>query len=370
MPRPEYVTREHWCRGYYQLPGLEVQVGETQVLIPSHRTPGPIGYLFKLANGEIVTGTCLGWEGHGEEWADCGADLPSWRRSQDGARTWRDTPAWPSYNGCQLPDGEIVHLGSGELEETGEQGVYTTGLARSTDNGYTHQSETATLVDVPELAKGEDGFGKHHLVGVVDHAVVQLEDGSLLAALYGKFTTDVKYRSFVAHSVDRGETWHYLSTVAFDLTAGNQHRMESFCEPDLLLLPGGEILCFMRTGGTYNSTFSPLYMSRSIDGGKSWSHADPIADRGVWPNACLMENGVIAVTCGRTGDWLAFSLDQGHSWIGHFCFYRGPQAYDACNYDSVEEVEPDTLLVAYARTDINDSGQSEILGTRIEVKRT
>ena len=189
------------------------------------------------------------------------------------------------------------------LQAIAEQGVYTTGLARSTDNGYTHQSETATLVDVPGLAKGEQGFGDHKIVGVVDHAVVRLEDGSLLAAMYGKFTTDVKYRTFVVCSVDRGKTWSYLSTVAFDLTAGKEHRMESFCEPDLLLLPSGEILCFMRTGGTYNSTFSPLYLSRSNDGGKSWSRADPIADRGVWPNACLLANGVIAIAHGRTPRW-------------------------------------------------------------------
>ena len=35
-----------------------------------------------------------------------------------------------------------------------------------------------------------------------------------------------------------------------------------------------------------------------------------------------------------------------------------------------EEVAPDTMLVAYARTDINDSGQCEILGTYIEMRRT
>lgn len=370
MPRPDYVTRDHWCRGYYQYPGLEVQVGDTQVLIPSHRTPGPIGFLSKLANGELVTGTSLGCEQHGEEWAACAAAVPSWRRSRDGGQTWRDTPAWPTYNGCQLPNGEILHLGRGELEATDEDGVYQTGLDHSADNGYTHTSGRALLVDVPELARGEGGFGRHKIEGVVDHAVVRLEDGSMLAALYGKFIADIKYRSFVVRSSDGGNTWRYLSTVAFDLTRGNQHRVESFCEPDLLVLPGGDILCFMRTGGTYNSTFSPLYMSRSNDGGKSWSQADPIADRGVWPNACLMANGVIAVTCGRTGDWLAFSLDEGHTWIGHFCFYRGPQAYDACNYDWVEEVMPDTLLVAYARTEVNDCGQSEILGTYMEVKRT
>ena len=271
MPRPKYEARKDWCRGYYEHPGLEVQVGDTQILIPSHR----MGYLCKLANGELVTGTYIGCAEHGEEWAAYAAAAPSWRRSQDGGKSWADTPAWPTYNGCQLPDGEIVHLGCGQLEETGTPGVYTTGLGRSTDNGYTHQSETATLVDVPELAKGKDGFGKNHLVGCVDHAVVRLEDGSLLAAMYGKFTTDVKYRTFVVKSVDRGKTWHYLSSVAFDLTAGNEHRAESFCEPDLLLLPGGEILCFMRTGGTYNSTFSPLYLSRSIDGGQELESRRP-----------------------------------------------------------------------------------------------
>ncbi len=216
MPIPE--NRELWCRGYYELPGLEVQVGETQVLLPSHRTPGPLGHLFKLANGDLVTGTGLGCAEHGEDWVECAASLPSWRRSQDGGRTWRDTPAWPSYNGCQLPDGEILHLG-GDIEGTAEQGVYTTGLARSTDNGYTHQSETATLVDVPELAKGKDGFGKDQLVGVVDHAVIRLDDGSLLAALYGKFTSDVKYRTFVVGSVDRGKTWPVKRLVYKGLSA-------------------------------------------------------------------------------------------------------------------------------------------------------
>ena len=248
MTRPKYEARKDWCRGHYEHPGLEVQVGETQILIPSHRTPGPLGFLFKLANGDLVTGTSLGCEQHGEEWAAYAAAVPSWRRSHDGGQTWCDTPAWPTYNACQLPDDEILHLGRGKLEVTDEDGVYRTGLDLSTDNGYKHTSEVATLVDVPELARGEGGFGKHEIVGCVSHAVVRLEDGSLLAGLYGKFITDVKYRSFVVSSSDGGRTWRYLSTVAFDLTAGNEHRAESFCEPDLLVLPSGDILCFMRTG--------------------------------------------------------------------------------------------------------------------------
>ena len=53
--------------------------------------------------------------------------------------------------------------------------------------------------------------------GWVDHSVTILPDGSLLAGLHGRFENDVKYRVFVVRSTDRGKTWQYLSTVAFDL---------------------------------------------------------------------------------------------------------------------------------------------------------
>ena len=81
-----------------------------------------------------------------------------------------------------------------------------------------------------------------------------------------------------------------------------------------------------------------------------------------------MANGVIAVVYGRPGDWLMFSLDQGETWVGHFCFYKGPQPYDCGSYDWIEEIAPDTLLVAYGRTDPNDYMKVEIVGTYITVK--
>ena len=98
-------------------------------------------------------------------------------------------------------------------------------------------------------------------------------------------------------------------------------------------------------------------------------HPDEIADRGVWPNACRMASGVLAVAYGRTGDWLAFSIDEGHHWIGHFCYYHGPQSLDGCTHSWVQEVAPDTLLVAYSRTDLRDPCQSEILATYFYVRR-
>jgi hypothetical protein len=154
----------------------------------------------------------------------------------------------------------------------------------------------------------------------------------------------------------------YLSTVAYDPNVG----LESFCEADLLVLPDGEILCFMRTGGS-GGKYTPLYLSRSADDGRTWCTPQPIADRGVWPNACRMHNGVLVCTYGRPGNWLTFSLNEGRTWTGHFCFHAGPTT----SYNSVEEIAPDVLLVVYDRRQLDPDGnlRPEVVGTTVSVRR-
>jgi len=258
---------------------------------------------------------------------------------------------------------------------TDKPGIFRTGLARSTDNGLTIQHESARMT-IPEETGGTGDNGKPFEGPVCDHAIVALSDGSLLAAMYGYFKTDTvlcptfpkewklyKYRTFVVRSADRGRTWNYLATVAYDPSVG----LESFCEPDLLKLPDGEILCFMRTGGS-GGKHTPLYMNRSSDDGKTWSTPVPIADRGVWPCACRMDGGVLACTYGRPGNWLAFSLDDGQTWTGRFCFYQGGLT---TSYNSVEQVATSQVLVVYDRGVVNDDGDVErdVVGTHFTVKK-
>jgi hypothetical protein len=322
--------------------------------------------VFKLANGEIVVGGPRCPEIPGQPAVNSAS---SWRRSKNGGRTWHEAPAWPSYNAYQFPDGEIIQATIGSLVETDQKGVYNSVLYRSTDNGYTHKEEAVTVIGIPELAQENRPWSKKGACfTVAGHGIGRLHDDSLLVSMTAKFKSDTKLRSIIVRSIDRGKTWNYLSTVAFDLTKGKEIRQEGFDEPDLLVLPSGDILCFMRTGGTHNKIGTPLYMSRSKDDGKTWGHADPIADRGVYPKACLMANGVIAVVYGRPGDWLMFSLDQGETWVGHFCLHKGSRPSDCESYDGIDEIAPDTLLVSYGRTDPNDRKQTEILGTYITVK--
>ena len=329
------------------VPGLRVEMGEMQTILPSRQYVS----MFKFADGDIVVGN---------------------RRSSDGGRTWRDAPSF-HVGAYQFPDGEVVQLDF-RTSRTDRDGVFTVPLIRATDNGKTVQRETAVL-EIPGGTGGTGDDGKACPGPLCDHAIVGLRDGSILAAMYGYFKTDTvlceafpkewkvyKYRTFVMRSCDRGKTWDYLATVAYDPSVG----VESFCEPDLLGLPNGEILCFMRTGGS-RGKHTPLHLSRSRDDGKTWSKPVPIADRGVWPNACRMQSGVFACTYGRPGNWLAFSLDEGKTWTGHFCFYTGLTS----SYNSVEEVEPGKLLVVYDRGCANDDGEAsrELVGTYVTVTR-
>jgi hypothetical protein len=330
-----------------QVPGLEVRLGEVQTIVPG----GIYQSLFKFNDGSIVVGG---------------------KRSSDAGKTWHAAPGF-HVGAFQFPDGELVQLGF-KTKKSDREGVFSASLTCSVDNGLRTKSETAAI-HIPEGSGGTGDDGSWFEGPVADHAIVQLRDGSLLAAMYGQFKTDrvpvptmpekwncFKYRTFVVRSTDRGRTWKYLATVAYDPGIG----LESFCEADLLTLPDGGILCFMRTGGS-GGKFTPLYLSRSNDDGNTWSVPKPVADRGVWPNACRMKNGVLVCTYGRPGNWLMFSLDDGHTWLGHFCFHNGATT----SYNSVEEVEPDALLVVYDGQQLDPGGNHvrQVMGQRVTVKR-
>lgn len=328
-----------------EVPGLKVTVGETIEIVPGAIYTS----MFKFRDGRLAVGG---------------------RHSRDGGKTWTNGPGLGT-GAFEFPDGEVLSPGFNTKKV--REGLFEVPLARSTDSGKTFRSESARL-NIPEGTGGTGDDGKHYEGPGVDHAVVQLRDGSLLLGMYGYFKTDTvlcpafppawklyKYRTWVMRSTDRGRTWDFWATVAYDPAVGS----ESFCEPDLLTLPGGDILCFMRTGGSPPKYVAPLYLSVSKDDGKTWSKPRPIADRGVWPNACRMQSGLLVVTYGRPDNWLALSRDDGKTWIGHWCFYRGATT----SYNSVEEVAPGTLLVVYDRMGIDADGNQgkATVGTFVHV---
>lgn len=301
-----------------------------------------------------------------------GALQAAGKRSTDGGKTWTDSPG-PWVGACQLPDGEVISLDY-RTHAAAEKGWFTSDLTRFDASGAPLPTLQARLY-VPELVPFVDDDGSTRDGPWCDHAIIVLKDQSLLAANCGCFASDTtpvsscpgqfkasKYRGFVTRSTDRGLTWEYLSTVTADATLGS----EGCNEMDLIRTPEGDILCIYRTGGD-RAHPSPLYQSRSKDEGKTWGPPERIADRGVWPNTCLMDDGVLVCTYGRPGNWLTFSLDSGRTWLGHFCFYEG----GTTSYNSVEQVATGRILVMYDRQTFDRAGNpvDDVVGTFFEVQR-
>ena len=166
-------------------------------------------------------------------------------------------------------------------------------------------------------------------------SVLEMPDGSLLAAIYGRFEEDrtpseyapsmFRFRSFTVISHDRGKNWSFLSTIA-----SAPVEQEGFDEPVMVRLTHGEhqgrLVCLMRTGRV-----SPIYQSESDNDGKNWTPAHPLrwmySKLGHWrdvvgtdPDLVEMQDGALAVSFGHKpdfeddGNFIAFSTNQGETW--------------------------------------------------------
>ena len=357
------------------VPGIKVIRGKTLLIIPEKESFCPSGSVFKFNNGDIQVYD---------------------RRSSDGGMTWYQVDHILENSTYQYPepDNEVIMFQSANaagsstnqgrpevsVQLTDQKGVFEANFFRSQDNGLSRTGELAKILLPEELSDWNH---------VLCRKIVGLEDGSLLMSMYcnKKSGDDFEriFRVIALSSNDRGRTWHYRSTIAFDMR--EDVRGEGFNETSLLVLPDGKILSFMRSGASYQASIgsfnnndwdtkmpfsygkqTSIYISISGDNGKNWSSADPITSHGVWPNAVLMENGIIAVTYGRPGNWIMFNDGKSESWGPVIPFYNGLYPPDCGNYISMTEVAPNILLVVYSRTNPNDHWQSEIVGTYFKVK--
>ena len=337
-------------------PGIKVIRGETRVIVPMEKSHCPAGTLFKFNSGEIQV-----------------RDM----RSNDNGLTWYKASRSIGASTYQFPhpDNEAIEH-SFRTKKSATAGVYEAAFFSTKDHGKTWNEFTSYIHLPVEM----------NWSGVTDRKITAIPDGSLLMSLYGRIKNTAGFSVVLVRSVDRGRTWRYYSTVAFNLTEGL--LPEGFCEPALLMLPNNKMLCFIRTSGNYPASLgssnhndtsvkmpfhytktTPLYMSASNDNGKTWSNAEPVNPFGVWPDALVLENGIIALSYGRPGNWLMFSKDDGRTWGPNLPYYNDIYPPDCGNYVSIKEIAPNVILSVYSRTDPNDNNMSEVVGTYFMVKR-
>jgi len=322
-----------------------------------HSSPAGGGTtMLKLANGDIANQY---WEGDGRH--------PYALISSDQGKTWTRT-TWPDDSACLtvLTDGTVLAMNYMKNVRKVGPGKFIYPRWVSRDNWKTWEGPLDTSVDIPK-GTGGTGDDMHPFNGPLFwRSMLELPDKRLLATMYGYFEGDnvpitgfkptqgfFKYRTMLVESRDRGASWSLVSTVAYDPTIGQ----ESFCEPALVRLPDGELVCIMRTGYTHD----PMYLCRSRDDGPTWSKPVSTGLRGVDPRLLLLHNGLVACAYGvkeyegnRRERRIMFSSDGGRIWSHNTIVFAG---YGGSYPDAIE-LEPNKILYVWDVDGFKEPGQT------------
>lgn len=235
----------------------------------------------------------------------------------------------------KLSDGSLICsflLGVAATQAPIVQGV---NVIKSVDNGATWGAP----INIG------DGFTNH---SACCSPVIELGDGTLLLAFYGKNTGETNRSVHLMKSTDAGETW------ASEVTIANGHvDGKDYSEPNLLLLSGGNILCLIRTGA------ATIFKTVSTDSGDTWAAA-ALTFAGTGAPHVIQITGGDLVCCYRSAaagakTAVRTSADSGANWSAEFI-------YDATSYVSMMYSTPientgGDIAIAYA---FEISGESHV----------
>ena len=128
-----------------------------------------------------------------------------------------------------------------------------------------------------------------------------------------------KCGSYILRSDDNGESWKCVSYIKYEGDATKDrfaYIRDGFSEPSIEFMGDGTMLCLLRTCGVFGGTpeWGPTYLSRSTDGGNSWSKPEYFKDRGALPQLLRLDCGVTLAVITRPGIFVYASDDEGYTW--------------------------------------------------------
>ncbi|MEW6750880.1 MAG: sialidase family protein [Candidatus Latescibacterota bacterium] len=236
-------------------------------------------------------------------------------QSADGGDTWTPVadPITATFlSTChELRDGSWVCLYLLSLQPAeGEELL----VWRRPHPGASWSGPHAARVTGPRHA--DTGWDNPYLGGAFYGGLEELEDGSLLLFGHTRFVGDRSSRVVVYRSVDRAESFHYWATVAYEEGPSSPLRPIGFNEPGVVRAADGDLLCFLRT-----AEYEPICLSRSRNDGRTWSPPERVGVDGILPTPVRLDSGVLALSYGRPGVWVAFSADHGRWWSDRRCLW-------------------------------------------------
>ena len=172
-------------------------------------------------------------------------------------------------------------------------------------------------------------------------------------------------------SKDNGHSFYKRSTIAIDRTG-----TVLMGEPCLAKTSDGGLACVMRRQKGNWKGLMPLAIAFSKDNGETWGPPVSFAHLGVFPGMVLLENRVLALSYGRPGVHLSFSLDGlGSDWTKPITLREGnPDSLltKSCGYTAILPVSSNAFLVAYSNfeyTAQDGTRYKAILVRRVTLKR-
>jgi hypothetical protein len=262
--------------------------------------------------------------------------------SDDGGQTW-GPPRIAVDGPCDDRDPKLVQLGDGTVlisyfvidwstrPRHTNRGTY---VRRSTDGGRTWSEPVAVGT---AMAGGDEsgtpGWSASH------GAAAELPGGALLLPLYGRLPGEKWQRATVVRSTDGGRSWP-VEGEALVAAADGVH----FQEPTLTVLADGQVVALIRT------TVEHAYLSRSADGGRTWSIPQATDMPASSHHALPLSTGEVLVTYGDLSSRFSPHRDTvgrivrrpGLTWDG----YPDVQLYDSGHPD---QANPSSVEVAPGR---------------------
>ncbi len=217
--------------------------------------------------------------------------------------------------------------------------------ALSKNYGFTWQIEDFRVVDLAAMPCA---------------APIKASDGAILLPAYGIAGGANVQSSLLYCSTDGGLTW---STPV--LMAPGVASERTYCEPGLLELAPGHLLCLHRTEDVKVGQHGTFWRNESRDGGRTWSAPE---DTGIISGACprllKVADGRVLLTFGRRRDPFSIramlSSDGGRSWGDTAWVLRPMPNGDEGYSSSVQFADGRVFTVSYGQ---NTVGVTGIVGT-------
>lgn len=200
------------------------------------------------------------------------------------------------------------------------------------------------------------------------------------------------YSAEMFRSEDFGKTFKLHAHMEYEADGKKYPYLSGgFSDNDFEFMPDGSIVWFFRTAwyGSTGVEWAPMYMSRSVDMGKTWSKPEKFAHTGVFPMLCKLECGVTLICYARPGIFVqATENDSGTKWSkplvvmtpddrsGLANVVRNPPRFHdwdgACNNPEIVPLDRNSALLFYSDfyyPDENGVKRKTILCRKITVER-